>query len=275
MIKEALQWIVQQAFDKTEVEKNTDFPTAVLPDGMKIHNLEPFMKRRNTFRGLYKTRSIRDFLHACDQHKTGACYINPDEMTAAVIFDIGNEKAPGHCENRARLVMKATAAYLALDKIHSQRISQQDLAEFIEDWSDVISLAASNQIAMLSMEAVAAVRRVTVTTKQVGEHQVESFSQKKSGIEELDARSGEEDLPGFLYFSCVPYEGLNSYTFNFRISLVIENQGREGVKAEPKFILRPIKMEETVEQMGDEMFNIIDAGLPDLDCFLGEFNPDV
>lgn len=266
--KDALELIIENAISASGEEKAADFPIAMLPSNMTVHNLEPYMKQRNQFRGTLHTHSIVDFVEYTNQQNTGSCFIDREAMGAEAIFDIGSIEAPGHCRHSAELHLNETAAYNAIRKIDGKRLTQADLAEFIEDWpSAVMYINMDGEPAMASKAAAAAIRDVTVKENSESSHQVQTFSTQKSAMEQLDASSQNKPLPGFMCFKCKPYDGLSSYELVHRISMII----RKGDA--PLFVVRSVNLEETREEMSNELIDLVCGPLLDsINPYLGTFD---
>ena len=60
-------------------------------------------------------------------------------MSAAAILNFGTTDAPGHCDSKATVKLDQTAPYTALLEIVNKRLTQRELAEFIEDWRSFIT----------------------------------------------------------------------------------------------------------------------------------------
>lgn len=74
---------------------------------------------RSRFRGLYSTHSLADFsTYVADRAATAAkSFIDQDEMTCTLLFNLGIDEQPGHADDRAVLKLKASAGYNAAQSI--------------------------------------------------------------------------------------------------------------------------------------------------------------
>ena len=61
LTKEAIQLITDTALVATAKALDTDMPTAVIPEGAKVVNLEAYGAFRSRFRGTFSTNSLLDF----------------------------------------------------------------------------------------------------------------------------------------------------------------------------------------------------------------------
>ncbi|MCF5225981.1 DUF2303 family protein, partial [Pseudomonas syringae] len=113
LTKEAIQLIIDNALVADGRSLHTVTPTIVLPEGVKVVNMEQYSAGRSRFRGTCSTNSLADFAkYVSDRAAADAKgFINQDEMTCSVLFNLGNEEVPGHADDRAVLKLKPTAAY--------------------------------------------------------------------------------------------------------------------------------------------------------------------
>lgn len=268
-IKEALVHSEQNAIAAlSETTAICQYPVMALPDGMEIHDLEEYQMQRNQFRGRLSTTSIGDFLAYANKQASGSCFLSRENMSAEAIFDIGTKDAPGHCKHIAFLGLMETSAYKTFTRIEGERITQQSLAEFLEDWSSDISVYEhyGDSAEMDVKVAAEAVRNVTIVEQSKADHGVQSFSVNKSAIEELNATSKDKPLPGIIEFTCVPYKGLTEYTFSLRISMIIRKNDS------PQFSLRGIKIDSVLEEIQEEFIDMVTDGLSDtVTPYLGSF----
>lgn len=264
--KDALEHLGQLVASSLEAPE-TYFDKIILPAGVTVANLENFQKCRNQFRGNMNTESIKDFIAYCNAQSAGACFINREDMAAKAIFDIGTELDPGHCKHTGFIELRPTAAFMSMRSKHDKRLTQQELAEYLEDWREQMQLTDIDRKDIEVNAAIAAVRKVTIKASSESEHKVQNYSAATSGMDKLDATSGEDNLPGFIKFTCTPYYGLDEYVFTLRISLIVTG-------GEPVFILRPIKFDVALEKMSDEFKGLITDDLDDnIKLYMGFFDP--
>lgn len=100
------------------------------------HDIEAFMPERIRARGTMQTPFVRDFAAYATQHADAGTtvFVDAQEMAATAVLNLGGPDAPGHADNKAKLTPIKTAAYKALLGITGRPITQQDAAEFFEDW---------------------------------------------------------------------------------------------------------------------------------------------
>lgn len=223
----------------------SDFPVVMLPKEMSLHSLEGFNAHRNQFRAEFNTQrfaSFVDYARANTQPNT-QCFIDQSDMSALVVFDMGNVKEAGHAKHRAALEMKKTVAYQALCDLQGKKLSQKTFSDFLEDWAGNLKAYCHND-EMTVQSAVQAVRKMTIDYARNEEHEVGDFAAKKSAMESVEAKSALQ-LPTHFEFACNPYNGLDVRTFNLRLS-VLTGSG------EPVLVARLIQAEKIEEAVTEE-----------------------
>lgn len=243
-------------------------PTAILPKDTNIESLERFSLERFRFRGNMDTTSIEDFVRYsvgyASENEKARCFIDADNMLARSIFNIGTLDNPGHADNAATIKLKKTAPFRALLAINGDRLSQKEIAEWLEDWSDYLTAFDADGNVMKIAQAAQAVRRVTIQQTNSADHEDGDFSGKKSLMQSVEA-SSKDVMPAAFEFKCVPYEGLGERRFSLRNSLL-----KSG---EPVFVLRIVQLEAQEEAIAtefrDQLIGKFD-GKP-VETFIGDF----
>lgn len=243
----------------------TDCPTAVAPDDYSVHNLESFMSGRYRFRGNMRTTSIPAFLAYANERTEVSCFVDAENMSARAFFNLGDQENPGHGDDTASISLKKTAPFNALLGIDGTKRGQKELAEWLEDWREFISFSDSSGVSLSAVQAIGAVRRVTISAKAEQTHEERDFGTSRSAMEEIEANA-EDKLPSHIIFNCTPYEGLGERSFAVRLSLLT---GEE----KPKFSIRIVRLETQEEEMADEFKDLIEAGLNEeiAKVFVGSF----
>lgn len=221
LTKEAIQLITDTALEANGKMLATNTPAVVLPDGCQVVTLEQWQAGRSRFRGIYSTHSLADFsAYVADRAiATAKGFIDQDEMSCTLLFNLGNDLAPGHADDRAVLKLKASAGYKAAQSIGGRAMTQKDLSDWIEDWHQYLTPVDEEGKAIPVARAIAAVRTITVKATSESENTVGDASASRSSMDQIEARS-KETLPAALLFSTVPFEGLTEQQINLRISVI-------------------------------------------------------
>lgn len=125
---------------------------------------------------------------------------------------------PGHGDDKAQLTLVPTAAYKSIQQYTGKRLSQRDLAEWLEDWAENLKVTDANGNDMNTSSAIAAVRNITIKALAESNHKEHNFGATRSALEEIEA-SSQAVLPGEIHFTLTPYEDLPSITIILRLSV--------------------------------------------------------
>ncbi|WP_417539540.1 DUF2303 family protein [Marinobacter sp.] len=256
--KEAIQHIESQAViaaaKPITVEGGTT--VTVLPEGIRLHTMEVFQPLRDRFRGAMVTHSIEDFAKYVKAHETDDAapvdprgFIDQDAMRATIIFNLGAPGAAGHGDDTAMLTLKPTAAYSALLAIRGSTLSQQALAEWLEDWLPNLE-AKAGEADLPMLQAINAVRRMVIKATSQRDSNVGDFSSSRSAMDEIEAKS-QDTLPSAFIFTTVPFEGLQPAHITLRLSVIT---GRD----EPLLKLRWVGEEAQREEFAREFKAVLE-----------------
>ena len=247
--KTAVEFITDQAITAyTNVNADVSALNAVFaPKDLVLHNLEQYSEQRNRFRGDYTTSSIADFCSYSNLQSETKIFVDlecHEDLKAKAFFNLGDTTCPGHADHTATLKLKPTAAFKAAQKAAYLPLSQQQFAEFLEDWESQIIVTHHADYLPLG-NALAAVRNVTITAKAQATHKEHDFGRQRSAMDEIEA-SSQDKLPTALCFNLVPYEGLPEIDLVLRVSVLTDNE-------KPTFRLRWMQEEAQREQIGQEL----------------------
>lgn len=266
--QEAIQLITDTALLAAGKTLSTYSPTAVLPEGVKVVDLEKYQVGRSRFRGVLSTNSLVDFSTYVKERAIEGSrgFIDKDEMTCTLIFNLGTNIAPGHADDRAVLRLKPSAGYKAVQSIPGRPMSQKDLSDWIEDWNASLSAIDETGQTMSIVKAIAAVRTITIKASSESDHAVSETRTSRSAMDQIEATS-KETLPASLVFSVVPYEGLSVRYIILRVSVITSG-------AQPMLKLRWMGEEVQQEEIAQEFKSTLQTNI---DCAaslsLGAFDP--
>lgn len=244
----------------------TPFPAMLVPNGVSIKSLECFQPLRNRFRGSFETSVLSEFAAYVRANPKGAGFIaDGDNLAARVFFNLGDAADPGHADWTATLNVKPTAAWHALMAIDGKRLSQRELAEWIEDWSDnVIALDSSEDLVPLT-QAVAAIRNITISAKSEVGHAERDFGATRTALEDIEAKAAA-GMPKLLTFDAEPALGFDNRTVRLRVAVIT------GEK--PALTLRIVGKEALLEDMRREFRELVLREIGDAAVMtIGSFNP--
>jgi uncharacterized protein YfdQ (DUF2303 family) len=211
----------------------------LLPAGMTLATLEPFMERPARTRGTYTTNRIEDFTAYCEKviasghapHGAGNAHLFVDENAATpvakMVFDFGSVVAPMWREDRAVLVVEPSPEYAELSALMDAGAVRQDaFVDFVDDWASqctflrpdgkpIDAAIAKTEFADLTVDAVRSMRS-----------KVTDFQREKSAVEKLSMGKG---LPNRLLFACRPWKCVSGRQVTVRLS-AFESGGTLALK---------------------------------------------
>ena len=239
-----------------------------LPDDFTVRDLESFMPTRRRMRGMFKTSVIADFANYVQAHKEvgASVFVSADEisdMSAWAILNMGTPTAPGHADNRAKLGLRMTAAFVAL-RGHTNNgcISQLKAIEFLEDWSEFVECFKDTE-KLSTPKAIAAFRRITIDSYRKQETEEKSHAASKSAFESVQVNAFDA-LPTHIYFNCVPFQELSKRTFVLRVGVQVGGD-------KPTISLRIVNQEVHVEDMSQEFAGLVRDALKDVPVGVGYY----
>lgn len=245
---------ISQAATAIEQALSIGAGAVALPDHFTKHDLETFMPTRRRVRGVMSTSVTRDFARyvTTNAEAGAAVFIDPDQMTATAVLNLGTPAAPGHCDNKAKISAKKTAAYIALLQHIGKGLKQTEAAEFLEDFAEHI--ACFNDAGTITVpKAIASVRKLTIESMRKLESSEQSLSASKSAFESVQATSADP-IPTTIYFDCEPYHGLQPRQFVMRLGILTTGD-------KPMISLRIVKQEQHNEEMATEFAGIVSNSL--------------
>ncbi len=139
-----------------------------------------------------------------------------------------------------------------------------DVAEFLEDWPDLIQCFSDDGV-ISKPQAIAAVRKLSIEAMRKIESSEQNLSASKSAFESVQATSSANPIPTTIYFDCEPYQGLPSRQFVLRLGILTTTD-------KPSITLRIVKRELHDEEMAREFADLTrDALLGKLPVHIGAY----
>lgn len=243
--KETLQLIIANAVAHAG-QLATNTPVAAFPADVQLHNLEKYQAQRARFRGELTTNSLADFANYVVSRNGPAAkgFVNQDAMSCEVFFNLGDEATPGHADDTATLKLKPTAAYTALQQLAGKRLSQKELAEWMEDWHLNLTAVDQAEATLSIVQAIAAVRNITIKASAERTSVEGNFSANRSAMDAIEAAS-QDTLPAKLHFNIVPYEGLGQRVFTLALSVLT---GEDKPVLKPRWVGEELQREEIAKE---------------------------
>lgn len=259
----ALKTLMEQAAIKQAndaIATVTDPTVIALPSDYKIHDLERYLAFPRRITGVMTTSVVNDFSLYIDTYAEcdrAACFVDPDAMQAWCALNFGTIDRPGHADHVAIFKPRITAAFAAFGQaVGSLPMTQQRLAEFIEDWSDHIAPYDAEGVPLDIKQAVSAIRKITIESMSKAESNQQNLSAERSTFDAVRL-ANKDPFPAWLHFTCAPYVGLAARTIACRVSLRTPSPQEK----EPTIKLAPVAMERHVEEMGAEVVKLVTGSI--------------
>ena len=261
MDSSAIKLIQDTAVDaqKIRLPSQLDGIAVLVPDNYTLKGIEGFLPNRLRFRGRFHTNSITDFIEYVKSHPGDKGFIDTDELSAKVFFNLGNQEKPGHADWTAKLEAKKTSEFQALLRANANAMSQSETVDFIEDWSHLLGafkLTPNGEHADLSIsKVISAIRKIKIDAKSTTEVTQENFRAQTSRLDSVEA-SSEEGLPDFMTFTAVPYMGLSPRAFSLRLSIMSGGSS-------PRLKFRIVGLEKQREEIAQEFKALLSKEIGD------------
>ena len=261
MDNSAIKLIQETAIDaqKIRLPSQLDGVAMVIPDNYELRGIEGFLPNRLRFRGKFQTNSINDFIEYVKSHPSDSGFIDPDDLSANIFFNLGSEDKPGHADWTARLEAKKTSEFQAVLCTNGCEMSQSETVDFIEDWAHLLGafkLTSNGEHIDISIPTViSSIRKIKIDAKSTTEVTQENFRAQTSRLDSVEA-SSEEGLPDFMTFTAIPYLGLSPRTFSVRLSILSGGSS-------PKIKFRIVGLEKQKEEIGQEFKAILTKEIGD------------
>ncbi|MBF8646843.1 DUF2303 family protein [Pseudomonas pudica] len=250
--KEAIELIQENAVAAAGIQLPALGQVAVLPQNFNVVDLERYQAGRNRFRGTYSTHSLADYSAYVVERAAPAArgFIDQDNMSCIVLFNIGTADDPGHADDRAVLRLKASAAFAAVQAVCGQSLVQKAMSDWIEDWNQHLSATDEDGQTMTIAKAIAAVRTITVKASSESDHAVGESRASRSTMDQIEA-SSKETLPAWLEFKVIPFEGLGEQVIRLRMSVITSG-------SQPVLKLRWLREELQREAVAQEFKRVLE-----------------
>ncbi len=239
-----------------------------LPDNFKLHNLEGYQLGRRRFRGVLTTNSVTEFVSYVKRHQGKEGFVDAENLSARVFFNLGDKEAPGHGDWQATLKLKATAAYAAVLAVADKQLTQKALIDWLEDWNGFVVPGLFGNDGGSLGHATTAIRKITTKAKSEVDSEQGDFKNSRSRLDSVEVEAaGGLRLPEGFTFKTEPYQGLPSRDFYLRLSARTSGDA-------PALVLRIVRKEEVDEQIATDFKRVLLDGLEGHTTLtIGTFNP--
>jgi uncharacterized protein YfdQ (DUF2303 family) len=242
----AIQKLIDLTLQGMPQLEGADRPLAVLPETCKLTSLELYQNAPYRMRGTYRTSTVEQFAHYCEEWQTEETriFVDPASMTAVARFDHGDADTAGWGDHLATLTLEKTPAFAALCGMTKAPVTQQALIDYFLDWLPQLSFSAaeaSDWDPMPEQRAIQAIRKLKIEAGSVSEHTQGDLARERSLLEQVAVTSKP---PAALRLHCAPYRGLQERDIVVRLAYKPEQP--------PKISLRILQLEALEDALADE-----------------------
>lgn len=193
---------------------------AVIADGYRLHDLEPYQSWPRRFRGLFQTRWPEQWASYLGMHAgrpLAVVFVNSDARQAVAVLDYAQDldDAEGIAawgQHRATLALEPTPIYRALcDNLRTAQ-SGEAIADLLLDWPELIPVNDGNE--QTRVNAVHELRNLKTNHQIDAEETRTETSQGASLAERHQLRSSP---PTSLVLDAPLYDGLPSMAVSVRL----------------------------------------------------------
>jgi len=240
-----------------------------LPSDFQLQSLEKFTRNRYRARGTMTTKNMDDFANyvKTEGDSSSRIFVDADTMKATAVLNFGTLAMPGHCDDLALLALDKTAACTRLVSVDGKPQSQLTTAEFFEDFAPLMKFYGKNaegeQIEIPFAKAVAAVRKLSIEASKKLESEESQLSASRSTFD--STRVANDVFPSHVYFTTVPYHGLDERTFVLRVSVITTG---------PAVVLRTVNPEQHLEDMAQEFVETLQQTIGEKTILTGTYKPN-
>ncbi len=239
-------------------------PVVVTPKDFSISSMEKYMDLASFYRMKFNTISINDFIAYCNDNisDTTKCFVDPEEMLAKAIFDLGTLTEPEHKHHTATLRLRKTAAYEAVLAVNGSHLDQRKACDWIEDWAESLQVFTRSGGALTAQVAANYLSDLTIETAKSVTSTVGSFSEGMSAMEKIEAK-GADLAPGELHFKFTPYLGFEEEKLVLKVQLLTGGQ-------KPEISFRITRLESFQEELSEDFKSLLRKGFGgELELYLG------
>ena len=244
----------------------------ILSDNSGVHDLEKYSKTKRRMNGSFGTTSIAALTQFAEttidessEVDMPSCFIG-DNGRAKLIFNFGTTETPLHQDLSGSVHLGQTAVFKAISRLREDRMSQRDLAEFIEDYHSYVVALDKDGIEINQSVAIAAIRNMSIESNQSVNQTTEEYKDTSSAFASVEAKF-KDATPVYLRFDIPAFNEIENRVFVFRISVLTSDN-------KIKLALRCPNWDEIIESINIEFQEKLAEKLEPLGVktFIGDWN---
>jgi len=215
MDKSAIQAIADMATaSATSQLAKVEGVAMVIPKDHQLTSLEHLQECPDAFKATFKTTVIAEFIRYLLVHieQSSALFINPENMSAKAVLDLGVPEHPLWGRHVAMAALKKIPAYEALLEANDSNFLQQAFIDFAEDHECNIAFIDSDGEHLDYRQTINTLRTLKVTASRENDQTVGNYAATRSALESIEVSAGNQQLPYGFVFTVSPYDGFEPVT---------------------------------------------------------------
>ncbi|UOA08355.1 DUF2303 family protein [Methylobacter sp. S3L5C] len=241
----------------------------VISKGNKLESLEHLESSPYAFKALFKTEFLADFIQYISKHadEESTLFINPDNMSAKAIIDLGTTSNPKWGHHTALAALKKIPAYKQLLEVNDFFFAQQAFIDFAEDHKDNIAFIDIGGGLLGHDTTIKTLRTLKVTANREADQTVGNYAATRSALESIEVTAGNQQLPYGFIFTTIPYSGFEPVKLTAQLRSINDDKSiRLKFRIKQLEVIKAAIAEEFKEKLFIEMAD------ENITIYIAEFN---
>ena len=212
----AIQELAEAAIAIREIDST---PFVLLPSGYKAESLERLKDEPTRHRAIFCANDLESFMAYLDLYADHESIVAIGSTgTAKAILDYGTKLAPSWGSHKATFMPQYSPEMAALRTFCDRPNSQKQVVEYLEDWGEIVTPLVEGE-AVSIVAAIAAFRRVNISTRSENTREERATGVSRSAMEQVEAKSSGGELPTRMLVNCALWDGFEPVSLEVAVSL--------------------------------------------------------
>jgi uncharacterized protein YfdQ (DUF2303 family) len=242
--------------------KRVEGVAMVIPKDHQLTSLEHLQEAPDAFKATFKTTVIAEFIRYLLVHieQSSALFINPENMSAKAVLDLGDPERPLWGRHVAMAALKKIPAYAALLEANDTNFLQQAFIDFAEDYEDNMAFIDSDGLVLNYRQTINTLRTLKVTASRENDQTVGNYAATRSALESIEVTAGNQQLPYGFKFTVIPYAGFEPVTLTAQLRSLNDDKAiRLKFRIQQLEVTKAAIAEAFKVALTDELHNLSDA----------------
>lgn len=230
----------------------------------KITSLEPYQNGLDRQRGHFFTSHVKDFadyVKRVGNSESTEIFINPEQIGAKAVLNYNEQGfAMGRCDFTANISAQKTPVYQMLTDNNGRTHCHREFIEMVVDYAPELTAYNAKGEEVEISHAINALRNIDITASVNANQQIQDLSESRSKLEQVSAKTKDENMPVRFGLFDACYESLPPTTVNLRMSITTDgNKPYFKISIEQHALLERNRLEEFTSIIKEELgvqFNV-------------------